>query len=194
MSIFFVSLGMMFNAATIIDSPQQVALLFIGFTFGKALIATFAATIMKFPARAAWLAGVGLGQFGEFGFILVKLAEKANLVDSSVTSSSTRRWYFEHVLRSGPRTDQPHITAGEKVLQPLSNFLVGAGVEELDEDESLKDHVLLVGFGVSGQMCGHALTEAGIRFVALELNAETVRKARADDQPVYYADGSSLRH
>jgi CPA2 family monovalent cation:H+ antiporter-2 len=86
----------------------------------------------------------------------------------------------------------PHITAGEKVLQPLSKLLGGAGVEELEEDESLTDHVLLVGFGVSGQMCGHALNQAGIRFVALELNAETVRQAQKDEQPVYYADGTSV--
>lgn len=192
MSIFFVSLGMMFNTAALIDSPQQVILLFIAFTLGKALIATFAATVMKFPARAAWLAGVGLGQFGEFGFVLVKLAEDANLVDETVTgpllAAGILSMFFAPVLvRIGP-----HITAGEKVLQPLSNFLVGAGVEELDEDESLHDHVLLVGYGISGQMCGHALTQAGIRFIALELNAETVRQARTDDQPVYYADGSSV--
>ncbi len=192
MSIFFVSLGMMFNTAALVDSPQKVLLLFLGFTFGKALIATFAAIIMKFPARAALLAGVGLGQFGEFGFVLVKLAEEANLVDPSVTSpllaAGILSMFFAPVLvRLGP-----HITAGEKVLQPLSNLLGGAGVEELEEDDSLKNHVLLVGFGVSGQMCGHALTQAGIRFVALELNVETVRQARTDSQPVYYADGTSV--
>jgi CPA2 family monovalent cation:H+ antiporter-2 len=192
MSIFFVSLGMMFNSAALLDSPQQVMLLFLGFTFGKALIATLAATIMKFPARAAWLAGVGLGQFGEFGFVLVKLAEDANLVDPTVTSpllaAGILSMFFAPVLVR----IAPHITAGERVLQPLSNLLGGTGIEELAEDESLNDHVLLVGFGVSGQMCGHALTEVGIRFVALELNAETVRQARKDEQPVYYADGSSV--
>ena len=40
---------------------------------------------MRFPARAAWLAGVGLGQFGEFGFVLLKLGESANFMSTSST-------------------------------------------------------------------------------------------------------------
>ena len=37
---------------------------------------------MRFPARVAWLAGVGLAQFGEFGFVLVKLGEGAGVIDA----------------------------------------------------------------------------------------------------------------
>ena len=60
---------------------QEVALLVIAFVAGKAIIATACALVMRFPAQAAWLSGIGLAQFGEFGFVLMQLAIDAKVVD-----------------------------------------------------------------------------------------------------------------
>src|SRR6185369_9093685 len=64
-SIFFVSLGMLFDIRVVTQHPLLVGMLMLGFVLGKGLLATVAALAMRFPARVAWLAGVGLAQFGE---------------------------------------------------------------------------------------------------------------------------------
>jgi CPA2 family monovalent cation:H+ antiporter-2 len=59
MSVFFISLGMLFDTRLLIDRPLDVALLLAGFVVGKAVLSMLAAAVMRFPARAAWLAGIG---------------------------------------------------------------------------------------------------------------------------------------
>lgn len=82
-SIFLVSLGILFNPRVVLDHPWMVAALFLGFTVGKAAIATLAALAMKFPSRVAWLAGVGLAQFGEFWLALAGISQKLNVIDDA---------------------------------------------------------------------------------------------------------------
>jgi CPA2 family monovalent cation:H+ antiporter-2 len=69
MSLFFVSLGMLFDPQAVIERPALIAVIVVGFVIGKATLAALAALAMGFPARVAFLSGLGLGQFSEFGFV-----------------------------------------------------------------------------------------------------------------------------
>ena len=51
-SLFFVSLGMLFDTNVLAEYAQEVALLVFAFVAGKAIIATACALVMRFPARA----------------------------------------------------------------------------------------------------------------------------------------------
>ena len=57
--------------------------------------------------------------------------------------------------------------------------------------QKISDHVVIIGYGMAGRLIAHALKDCGQKVIALELNAETVRAARAEGEPVYYADGTS---
>ena len=50
---------------------------------------------------------------------------------------------------------------------------------------------MLVGYGLAGRYTTRALQACGVRCVVLEMNAETVRKAKTQGQPVYYGDATS---
>lgn len=56
--------------------------------------------------------------------------------------------------------------------------------------ESLKDHVIIVGFGVSGQHLAQAVRMAGIPHVVVETNIETVRRERAAGTPIVFGDAA----
>jgi monovalent cation:H+ antiporter-2, CPA2 family len=64
-------------------------------------------------------------------------------------------------------------------------------VEHEHARKPLAGHVVIVGYGVAGKLTAKALADSGVQFVALELNAETVRAARALGQPIYYGDATS---
>src|SRR4051812_17614960 len=86
LSVFFVSLGMLFDVHVVSTQLMLVLGLLSGFLLVKGFIATIAVLVIGFPARVAWLAGVGLAQFGEFGFVLVRLAESHGLVTAQSTA------------------------------------------------------------------------------------------------------------
>ena len=192
-SFFFVSLGMFFNVRVLADAPGLILLLVMGLVLGKGAIATVSALVMRFPARAAWLAGVGLAQFGEFGFILVRAATEADVVTQAQVEPLLAAGIISMFLTPLLLQAAPHITAGERLLAPLANLMRAEGIEAVDdrEGDELRDHVVVIGYGVAGRLVASSLNRMGIRHVILELNAENVRRGQAVGDPVFYADATS---
>ena len=82
---------------------------------------------MRFPSRAAWLAGVGLANFGEFGFVLARLAQSSGVVDDAAVGPIFAAGIGSMFLTPLLVRIAPHITAGEKLdvsNKPLLNPLL----------------------------------------------------------------------
>lgn len=196
-SLFFVSLGMLFDARVVLEAPWVTLGALVGFVMGKGLLATLAALAMRFPARVAWLAGVGLAQFGEFGFVLIRLAEESGVVSTEAASPVLAAGIVSMFLTPLLVRIAPHVTAGERLLAPLERLIGVRSIDEADEHQPLTDHVVVVGFGLAGRLAAESLRDSGIACVVLELNAENVRRGKAAGLPVYYGDATSeeaLRH
>jgi CPA2 family monovalent cation:H+ antiporter-2 len=190
-SIFFVSLGMLFDVRVVAAQPLLVFGLLFGFLVAKGLLATIAALAMRFPSRVAWLAGVGLAQFGEFGFVLSRLAQESGVVDDKAVSPLLAAGIASMFLTPLLVRAAPHITAGERLLAPLERLIGVRSIDEADESRKLENHVIVVGFGVAGLLAARSLVAAGQSFVVLELNADNVRKGKELGLPVYYGDATS---
>ena len=191
-SIFFVSLGMLFNARVVLQNPLLVSALLAGFLLAKGMLATFSALIMRFPARVAWLAGVGLAQFGEFGFVLCRLGQSSGVVDEAAVQPLLAAGIVSMFLTPLLVRSAPHFLAGERLLAPLERLLGVRSIDEADEgDAHLKGHLVIVGFGVAGRSAARALSSCGIPLVVLDLNAESVREGKKLGLPVYYGDATS---
>ncbi len=197
-SVFFVSLGMLLDFRVILSQPLLVAALLIGFLLVKGLVATLAAMAMRFPARVAWLSGVGLAQFGEFGFVLTRLAQSNGVIEEAQAAPLLAAGISSMFLTPLLARWAPHVTAGEKILAALGRVI---GVRSIDEPEpghdAIDGHVIVVGFGLAGRFATESLIEAKIPVLTLELNANNVRVGRELGLPVYYGDATSeeaLRH
>src|SRR5687768_15738674 len=129
-SIFFVSLGMLFDVRVVAAHPSLVGALLAGFVLAKGALATLAAMAMRFPSRVAWLAGVGLAQFGEFGFVLTRLAQSHGVIDEDATAPLLAAGIGSMFLTPLLVRAAPHITAGERLLAPLEKLI---GVRSIDE-------------------------------------------------------------
>jgi CPA2 family monovalent cation:H+ antiporter-2 len=190
-SLFFVSLGMLFDPRVVLAEPGHVAALFAGFVLVKGLLATLAAMVMRFPARVAWLAGVGLAQFGEFGFVLVRLATEHQVIDGTSTGALLAAGIVSMFVTPLLVRAAPHVTAGERLLAPLERLIGVRSIDEADVEAPPSGHVVVVGFGLAGRMAAEALRACGLPFLVLELNAEGVRRGKAMGLPVYYGDATS---
>jgi monovalent cation:H+ antiporter-2, CPA2 family len=196
-SIFFVSLGMLFDVRIVIREPLLVVALLLGFLLAKGLLATLAAMAMRFPSRVAWLAGVGLAQFGEFGFVLTRLAEQSGVIDAQASQPLLAAGIASMFLTPLLVRAAPHITAGERLLAPLERLIGVRSIDAADDQTILDGHVIIVGFGVAGRLATESLRTANVPCVVIELNAENVRRGKQLGLPVYYGDATSeeaLRH
>ena len=190
-SLFFVSLGMLFDTNVLAEYAQEVALLVFAFVAGKAVIATACALVMRFPARAAWLSGIGLAQFGEFGFVLMQLAIDAKVVDGVTSSIILNAGIISMFLTPILVMGAPHFHAGERALAPMAKLLGARSFEKSDEVRGLREHVVVIGYGLAGKMVTRTLRTHDVPVIALELNAENVRQGAKEGDPVFYADATS---
>jgi CPA2 family monovalent cation:H+ antiporter-2 len=191
-TMFFLSLGLLFDVRVIRDHPELVAGLFAAMFLGKGLIATLACLAMGFPSRVAWLAGVGLAQFGEFGFVLAREAQSTGLLRDDdaralLTAGLLTMFVTPLAMRIGP-----HVSAGARLLAPLERLLGARSVDDADDAgaTALKGHVIIGGYGIGGQMLADALRQLHVPYVVLDLDAEAVRRAPATE-PVYLGDVTS---
>lgn len=192
MSVFFVSLGMLFDGQVVVAEPAVVALLVVAFLIAKAFVAALAAMAMRFPARVAMLAGVGLAQFGEFGFVLTSVAVTAGVVTYDETREVLAAGIISMFLTPLLVRVAPHVSAGARVLRPLERLLGARGIDECaPEHAGLDDHVVLVGYGVAGKLVAQSLAELEVPYLVLELNADAVRAGREAGHPIYYGDVTS---
>jgi CPA2 family monovalent cation:H+ antiporter-2 len=191
-SIFFVSLGVLFDVRVVLAQPLLVLGLACGFLFAKGALAAFAAAAMRFPARAAWLAGVGLAQFGEFGFVLARLGVSSGVVEEAAVRPLLAAGVLSMFATPLLVRVAPDLRAGERLLAPLERLL---GVRSIDEADAatgrLEGHVVVVGFGVAGRAVARALAASDVPYLVLEMNAQSVREAKTQGLPVYYGDATS---
>jgi CPA2 family monovalent cation:H+ antiporter-2 len=59
------------------------------------------------------------------------------------------------------------------------------------ERQTLSGHVVVLGYGMGGQLLARSLAELSVPHVVLELNGATVRAARASGVNIHYADVSA---
>jgi CPA2 family monovalent cation:H+ antiporter-2 len=190
-SLFFVSMGMLLDVRVLAAAPGSVFGLVGALLVGKALLATVAGLAARFPAQVALVAGLALGQVGEFSFVLASLGRRFGLLDATemrvfVGASVITMLVSPFALRFGPS-----LAARAGRLRALDRLL-GRSREELSRvPAGLSGHVVVLGFGVGGEMLGEVLRGAEIPFAILDINAERVVAARRRGEPVYYGDVTS---
>jgi CPA2 family monovalent cation:H+ antiporter-2 len=193
MSIFFVSMGSLFDIHVLLRDPALVLGLAGALIAGKTLLATIAALAMRFPVRVAITAALGLAQFGEFGFVLARAGETAGIAPAEQTDALVHAGIITMFLTPVLVALAPRVGAGARILAPLDRLLGVRGIDERDlpGEPPLADHVVVVGYGFSGQLLCQTLAELGISYVALDLNADTVRRESARGVSIFYGDASS---
>ncbi len=181
-SVFFVSLGMLFDVRVVAEQPAaRRPRCSSGFLVAKGLLATLAAMAMRFPSRVAWLAGVGLAQFGEFGFVLTR----ARAVERRDRRRAPRRRCSPPASLSMFLTPllvraAPHITAGERLLAPLERLIGVRSIDEADEGPARSSRTTWSSSATAspGASRRRRCASCGVPFVVLELNAENVRTGK----------------
>ena len=80
MSLFFVSIGMLLDVDFLLSQPIRLAMLTLGILLIKPLVGAGAGLAVGLPVRNAVLAGMALGQIGEFSLVAMTAAVAAGLL------------------------------------------------------------------------------------------------------------------
>ena len=193
-SFFFVSIGMLLDIS-FFYSHLFVILGFTGLVFViKGSIAALAAAVLKYPPRVSFITGLCLFQVGEFAFILSKVGIAAGLM-----STETNQYFLAiSILSMGitpivlMQSDRlTHLFSTTRLSKGLSKINYWNNGMDQEQDPKLTDHVIIIGYGVSGRNIARVAKSTHIPYLIIEMNAETVKREKANGEPIIYGDAMS---
>lgn len=180
--LFFVSVGMLFEPAILIEQPLHVLAVCAIIIVGKSVAAFLLVLALRYPPKTALIVSASLAQIGEFSFILAALGISLGLMPHEGQSLILAGAILSIALN-------PVVFA---VTKPLQNWLANTDLarkyerpaDPLAELPTSVDHkhlsgqVVLVGYGRVGRRIADELTARGIHFVVAEENREIVDQLR----------------
>jgi len=186
LGLFFVTIGMQLNLSVVADRFLLVLLLFIApVLFKFATIALLSRLFGATPGNALRTA-LALAQAGEFGFVLLALAGAVHMLDQSLLQPILAAMLLS--MLSAPfmihYSDKLvlRFVASEWMLRSLALHQIAVS------GMAVAKHVVLCGYGRTGQNLARFLEQEGIGYVALDLDPERVREAAAAGESVVYGD------
>ena len=190
-SLFFVAVGMLVKLDTLRAHLGLTVIAVAVIMGGKTLAAAVGPALMGYSGRVALLAGVAVSQIGEFSFVLAKEGRGVGLVSDVLYQqflgvAVITMLVTPFLLQGGPAL----LDALEKHVQ-LDRLLPGFRPHDLRAvHEQVKDHVIIAGYGLNGRNVATALRSIHVPYLIVELNAQTVRRARAEGEPAFYGDAT----
>ena len=189
MSFFFVSIGMLIDPAFVARGAWWLLLLVLAIIVIKALTAGTAVLLLRYPARTAVFSGLSLAQVGEFSFVLAQPAVALGLL--SVWEYQAYLAVSVLTMAATPLLISGRDKIGDIVCRlPLMGKL-GRETAEASPDTALRDHLLIIGFGVNGRNLAKAARSADIGYVVVEMNPHTVHEERERGESILYGDASN---
>ena len=189
-SFFFVSMGMLLDGRYVATHAPEVLLATLVVIVLKALVSTGVILGLGLPYRISALTGIGLAQTGEFSLILLSTGLAAGLLTGSQYQFVLAACLFSMVAAPFLVTAAHRIT-DFAVRSPMpTRFREGRYFVAGDADDRLRDHIVIVGYGVIGAMVGHSARLCDIPYEAIELNFDMVRAQAARGVPIFYGDAT----
>lgn len=190
-SFFFVSIGMLLNLDFFFQKIGTIALITLGVIILKTLIAGFTTSLLGYPLRTMILVGCALSQVGEFSFVL----SKAGLEFGLLVPGKTYQLFLAVSIMTMIAT--PFIIqlssriADAALLLPLPRKLK-SGVHPAMKSKKIvrNDHLIVIGFGLNGRNVARSAKTAGVPYVIIEMNPETVRIEKVKGEPIFYGDAT----
>jgi CPA2 family monovalent cation:H+ antiporter-2 len=199
--LFFVSVGMLFDPAVLIQQPLAILAVLGLIVVAKSLAAFLIVQLFGYPVRTGLTVAAGLAQVGEFSFILATLGLSLELlpadgfqlvVAGALISITLNPFLFRAVdpLEHRFRDSRLVRAAAERRAGELARL--GPAV-----DEALHGHAILCGYGRVGRMIAGALERRAFPYAVISLDRRAVEHLRERGVPALSGDatnGELLEH
>ncbi len=188
LGLFFISVGMLLDLRQIADHLGWVLLILLAFILLKATIVSLVIRLMKYEAGVAIRTGLILAQAGEFSFVILALGVEQQLIGGPGLQLVLAAALLSMVL--APFMIQYNGRITRRLVRSYSRNS-GQIVQDIDDgSKHLHNHVIICGYGRSGQYLGRFLQEENIPFVALDIDPTRVLEAAAAGENVMFGDAA----
>jgi CPA2 family monovalent cation:H+ antiporter-2 len=188
MGLFFISVGMLLDFNYLINNIALVSALLLAFVLFKAVVVAVLVRFFGFEWGVGIRTGVILAQAGEFGFVILTLALGGGLIGGAELQLVLSACLLSMI--TAPFVIQYNGRIARRLAKSYMMNISRKEVELEGVGKMLRGHVILCGYGRSGQYLGRFFKEENIPFVALDIDPTRVQEAAAAGENVMYGDAS----
>ncbi len=191
-SLFFVSVGMLLEPAFFAQHLGTIGIVVAVILLGKPILAALPVFLLGSHGRTAMLVGLGLGQIGEFSFVLASVGSEQGLIPEVEAGVILAAALVTILLTPAVYGSASPVYGALNTVPAFSRILNRhVGKEGLTPAHAQEARVLIVGCGRVGKHVSQALSTRGIPHIVVEYNAEVIARLRSVGIPVIYGDASS---
>lgn len=188
LGLFFISVGMLLNLQQIFNNIGLVLLILISFIAFKALVVALVVRMVKYEWGVAIRTALILAQAGEFSFVILALGVEQKLISGQALQLVLAASLLSMVI--APFLIQYNGRIARRMVRSYSRNS-GQVVQDIDDvGKYLHNHVIICGYGRSGQYLGRFLKEENIAYVALDIDPSRVLEAAAAGENVMFGDAA----
>ncbi|HSI09799.1 MAG: cation:proton antiporter [Rariglobus sp.] len=198
--LFFVAVGMLFDWRLILEEPWLIAGLVAVTMIVKPAIALIIVIAGKRSLKTGIVVAAGLGQIGEFSFIVAETAKPLGIMPESgygalvacaIISISLNPLLFRVLMRLEPWV------RGKPALAAWLDRRTGARGEIANQKEVARSahdgktiEAIVVGYGPVGREVLRRVEEYQLTALVIDMNAETVLTLQAEHKHALFGDAS----
>ena len=188
LGLFFVGIGMLLDWRIVVDHGLAVGLLLVLLLSIKALIVFGLSLLFGATAAVSLRTGLALAASGEFGFVLLARAADLSVVGGQAVQPVLAAMVLS-MLAAPFLVERSHELARlwsssdwmHRAMQ-LHNIAV--------QSMAAEQHVVVCGYGRSGQNLARLLEREAIPFIALDIDPQRIQEARAAGESVVFGDAA----
>jgi len=191
LGLFFITIGMLLDWHIVLQRwPLVLLLLTLPVLFKLALVAGLAKAYGA-SSGVALRTGLYLAQAGEFGFVLLTLGSQSGIIPphllNPVLASMVLSMLLTPFIVMHSNTIVMKLVASEWLQQSLQMTTIAR------KSINTSKHVIICGYGRTGQSLAHMLEKESIPYMALDLDPDRVRQAAAAGDSVVFGDAGRLQ-
>lgn len=186
MGLFFVTIGMALDMAFVPANLGTVLVILALLLLGKLLIGLLLARLYTDQWSVALRTGLGIAQAGEFGLVLLALAGEYHLLPVDLSQAMLAAMVLSMMVA-------PFLVHHGDAL--AKRLLWGAWMEQAKDVHQIavksfgiSQHVILCGYGRSGQNLARILEAEHVPFIALDHDPRRVKTATEAGDNVVFGD------
>jgi CPA2 family monovalent cation:H+ antiporter-2 len=191
LGLFFITIGMKLDWRPVLDQWGLVLMLTLAPVLAKFVLVAALARLFGAPAGVALRTGLYLAQAGEFGFVLLTLGAQQNLIDpqwvSPVLASMVLSMLASPFLILHSDRIVMRLSASDWLMQSVAMTRIAR------RSINAEAHIIIAGYGRSGQNLARLLDGEHIPYIALDLDPDRVHQAAAAGQSVVFGDAARLQ-
>jgi len=189
--LFFVSIGMLVNPSFLLANVVPILILTALIVIGKPLLTLLLGLLLPWPAHTTLVLAAGLGQIGEFSFILGQAGISLGLIDNDQYSLILAGALLSMMLNP---TMLRLLPAWEKRMRSwpaMWRLLDRHGPAAIAPEETLSGHVVIVGCGRVGGHIVDVLDQLGLPYLVVESNPGCIEELNKRGVPSLYGDAAN---